>query len=69
MVKKLSDIRWIEPEETIDSGESAFVDNYFAHEEYYTRTLIDSSYIGSDKLRAQIKMIFGNYRLFQIKNS
>lgn len=27
-------IKWIEPEETIDSGESAFVDNYFASEEY-----------------------------------
>ena len=38
-------IKWIEPEETIDSGESAFVDNYFASEEYYENTLIDSSYI------------------------
>lgn len=57
-------IKWIEPEETIDSGESAFVDNYFASEEYYENTLIDSSYIGSDELRSQVKMIFGNEKLF-----
>ena len=57
-------IKWIEPEETIDSGESAFVDNYFASEEYYENSLIDSSYIGSDELRSQVKMIFGNEKLF-----
>lgn len=67
MVKKLSDIRWIAPEETIDSRESTFVDDYFAHEEYYehyTGTLIDSSHLGSDELRAQVKMIFGDEKLF-----
>lgn len=64
MVKKLNDIRWIAPEETIDSRESTFVDDYFAHEEDYEDTLIDSSYLGSDKLRAQVKMIFGNEKLF-----
>lgn len=57
-------IKWIEPEETIDSGESAFVDNYFASEEYYENALIDSSYIGSDELRSQVRMIFGNEKLF-----
>ena len=57
-------IKWIEPEETIDSGESAFVDNYFASKEYYENTLIDSSYIGSDELRSQVRMMFGNEKLF-----
>lgn len=57
-------IKWIEPEETIDSGESAFADNYFASEEYYENTLIDSSYIGSDELRSQVRMMFGNEKLF-----
>lgn len=57
-------IKWIEPEKTIDSGESAFVDNYFANEEYYENTLIDSSYIGSDELRSQVRMMFGNEKLF-----
>ena len=41
---KRKNIKWIEPEETIDSGESAFVDNYFASEEYYENSLIDSLY-------------------------
>lgn len=61
---KRKNIKWIEPEETIDSGESAFVDNYFASEEYYENSLIDSSYIGSDKLRSQVKMLFGDEKLF-----
>lgn len=61
---KRKNIKWIEPEETIDSGESAFVDNYFASEEYYENSLIDSSYIGSDELRSQVKMLFGDEKLF-----
>lgn len=64
MVKKLSDIRWIAPEENIDSRESTFVDDYFAHEEYYECIQIDSSHLGSDELRAQVKMIFGDEKLF-----
>ena len=61
---KRKNIKWIEPEETIDSGESAFVDNYFASEEYYENSLIDSSCIGSDELRSQVKMLFGDEKLF-----
>lgn len=39
-------INWIVPEKTINSGESAFVDDCFAHEDYYERTIVDSSYLG-----------------------
>ena len=59
------DIKWIAPEETIDSGESAFVDDYFAHEDYYEKTVVDSSHLGSDELRSQVKMLFGDEKLFQ----
>lgn len=62
MVKR--DIKWIAPEETIDSGESAFVDEYFAHKDYYEKTVVDSSHLGSDELRRQVKMLFGDEKLF-----
>lgn len=60
-VKK--NIKWIAPEEIIDSGGSTFVDDYFAHEEFYERTVVDSFHLGSDKLRSQVKILFGNEKL------
>ena len=61
---KRKNIKWIAPENTIDSSESTFVDDYFAHEDYYEKGIIDSYYLGSEKLKAQVKMIFGEEKLF-----
>lgn len=57
-------ITWIEPEETIDSGQSAFVDDYFAHEEYYENKIVDTSYIKDRKLQSQVEMLFGDDDFF-----
>ena len=61
---KRKSIKWIAPKETIDSGESTFVDDYFAHEDYYEKEIIDSSYFGNEKLKLQVKMMFGDEKLF-----
>lgn len=61
---KRNNIKWITPEETIDSGESTFVDDYFAHEDYYEEKIIDSSYLGNQRLKSQVKVIFGDEKLF-----
>lgn len=57
-------IRWIEPEETIDSGESTVVDDYFAHEEFYENEIVDTSYLGSERLRSLVEYLFGDEKLF-----
>ena len=66
MIEKMkrNNIKWIAPEETIDSGKSTFVDDYFAHEDYYEKDIIDSSYLGNKKLKSQVKVIFGDEKLF-----
>ena len=61
---KRKNIKWIAPENTIDSCESTFVDDYFAHEDYYEKTVVDSSHLGSDELRSQVKILFGDEKLF-----
>lgn len=66
MIEKMkrNNIKWIAPEETIDSGESTFVDDYFTHEDYYEEEIIDTSYLGSKKLKSQVRVIFSDEELF-----
>ena len=56
--------KWYPPKESIELKESTFADDYFADEEFYEDNIIDSSYLGSEKLKEQVKEIFGDEKLF-----
>ena len=53
-----------EPEEDVENIGRDFVDDYFAHEEYYENEVVDMSYIHDEVLEEPTDLLFGDEDFF-----